>query len=212
MIELYYYPGNANLAPHILLEEMGLEYQLNYVDRSIDFHKSPDYLQMNPSGRIPVLIDGDLSLYESAAICLHLVDSHPDCGLIPTVGSPARANVYKWLMYLTNTLQTELLVYFYPQRLIDSEQGAAEVKAHAERRVSGMLDLVENELAQRGPYLAGSDYTLVDPYLLMTCRWTREMNNPARRRPRLNALLESVLEREAVQRTLASEGVEAPFI
>ncbi len=212
MYTLYYYPGNANLAPHILLEELGVDYQLQFVDRNQDAHKSPDYLRMNPSGRIPVLLDGDLVLHEAAAICLHLVDRHPEAGLIPAVGTAARATVYKWLMYLTNTLQTEILVHFYPHRWIDNEPGAEQVKAHAEQRVSGMLDLVESELTRGGPYLAGADYSLVDAYLLMLSRWTRFMQYPARQRPKLKVLLEAVLAREAVQRVFVSEGIEAPFI
>ncbi len=212
MYKLYYFPGNANLAPHILLEELGVEYQLCFVDRGHNAQKNPDYLRMNPSGRIPVLLDGDLVLYESAAICLHLADRHPEAGLMPGLGTAARATAYKWLMYLTNTVQTEILVYFYPERLIDNEPGAAQVKAHAQKRVSGMLDLLETELAQRGPYLLGEDYSLVDAYLLMLSRWTRYMDHPARQRPRLNALLESVLAREAVQRVIVSEGIEEPFV
>ncbi len=212
MYQLYYFPGSANLAPHILLGELNLEFELIYVDRDCAAHKRPEYLQMNPSGRIPVLIDGDLVLYETAAICLHLVDTHPDCGLIPVPGSAARAGVYKWLMYLTNTLQTELMVYFYPQRLIDGEQGAAQVKAHAQQRISDMLDLLEAELLERGPYLAGSEYSLLDGYLFMLCHWTREMDAPARQRPRLKALLEALLAREAVQRALSGEGIQAPYI
>ena len=76
MYQLYYYPGNANLAPHILLEEIGAEYELVLVDRNKDEHKSPAHLALNPTGRIPVLIEGDLVLYETAAIFLPLADGH----------------------------------------------------------------------------------------------------------------------------------------
>ena len=76
MYQLYYYPGNANLAPHILLEEIGADYELVLVDRNKNEQKSPAYLKLNPAGRIPVLVDGGLVLYEAAAICLHLADRH----------------------------------------------------------------------------------------------------------------------------------------
>ena len=69
MYQLYYYPSNASLAPHIVLEEIGAPYELVLVDRDAQAHKQPDYLKLNPSGLIPVLIDGDLVLTETAAIC-----------------------------------------------------------------------------------------------------------------------------------------------
>ena len=91
MLQLHYYPGNASMAPHLLLEEMGVAYELKLVDRTQQAHKSAAYLKLNPNGLIPVLVDGDLVLYETAAICLHLLDTNPKAGLAPTPGTSARA-------------------------------------------------------------------------------------------------------------------------
>ena|ERR1035437_8123008 len=216
MYELYYYPSNANLAPHILLEELGVAHKLVLVDRERDKHKSPEFLKLNPTGRIPVLVDGDLVLYETAAICLHLVDCHPNAGFAPLVGTPARAEFYKWLIYLTNTLQAEIITYYYPDRLADDHAGAEMVKRHAEMRVGPMLDLIEDTLAKnttdkRGPYLLGANYLAVDPYLLMLARWTRNFANPARSRLHLGRFLESIAMRPAVRRAFEAEGLTAPF-
>jgi len=212
MYQLYYYPGNANLAPHILLEEIGAEYELVLVDRSKDEQKSPGYLKLNPAGRIPVLVDGALVLYESAAICLHLADRHAPAALAPALGSDERAEFYKWLVYLTNTLQAELMLYFYPERMADDASAAAQIKQHAERRVGDMLDLIEAGLtAGTGPYLLGPHYRAVDAYLLMLCRWTRGMQQPARNRPRLGHLLDTVMARAATERAFAAEGIAAPY-
>ena len=97
MIQLHYYPGNASLIPHLLLEELGLPFELQYVDRAQSAQKSPAYLKLNPNGLIPVLVDGPLVLYETAAICLHLADAHLNSGLVPAPGTPERAHAYKWL-------------------------------------------------------------------------------------------------------------------
>ncbi len=212
MYKLYYYPGNANLAPHTVLEEIGADYELVLVDRARNEHKSPDYLKLNPSGRIPVLADGDLVLHEAAAICLHLADRHPDAGLAPPLATAERALFYKWLMYLTNTVQAELMSYFYPDRITDDDAAAAQVKAHAESRVGEMLDLIDTALAESGgPFLAGTDYSVADPYLLMVSRWTRGMKRPARDRRHLGRFLETMAERPAVRRTFAGEGIEPPY-
>ena len=212
MYQLYYYPGNANLAPHILLEEIGADYELVLVDRNKNQQKSPEYLKLNPTGRIPVLVDGGLVLYETAAICLHLADRHVSAELAPALGSNERAEFYKWLVYLTNTVQAELLLYFYPERLADDAAAAAQIKTHAEKRVGEMLDLIEAALAAgTGPFLLGTHYRAVDPYLLMLCRWTRAMHHPARNRRHLARFLETVMARPATQRAFAAEGIAAPF-
>ena len=85
MLQLHYYPGNASMAPHLLLEELGVAYELKLVDRTQQAHKSAEYLLLNPNGLIPVLVDGDLVLYETAAICLHLLDTNPNA--VPGAGA-----------------------------------------------------------------------------------------------------------------------------
>ena len=216
MIKLYYYPSNANLAPHMLLEELGVAYELVLVDRDRNAHNSPGIPEAESDRAHPDLDRWRAVLYETAAICLHLVDRHPEAGFAPAVGTAARAEFYKWLIYLTNTLQAELITYFYPERLADDDAMAAKIKQHAEARISKMLDLIENTLAangaaRRGPYFLGAHYTAVDPYLMMLSRWTRMMDNPARNRSHLGHYLELVSARPAVQRAFAAEGLVAPL-
>ncbi|AOW11790.1 glutathione S-transferase [Hydrogenophaga crassostreae] len=217
MIRLHYFPSTASMVPHILLEEVGVAYERVLVDRVNDAQKLPAYLELNPNGLIPVLTDGELVLYETAAITLHLCDIHPESGLAPALGTPERAHFYKWLMWLTNTLQSTLMVYFYPGRWLDAgnAEGAAEVKRHAEERAGVLLDQVEAELVRHGQsWLLGEAYSALDPYLFTLCRWTREfaLTPPARDRRQLGRLLLRMLERPAVQRTLNSEGLGAPFV
>ena len=79
MITLHYYPGNASLAPHVVLHELGVPFELSLVDRTVNAHKSPEYLKLNPNGLIPVLVDGDLvlvtartTLHDLAEVAKHL--------------------------------------------------------------------------------------------------------------------------------------------
>ena len=217
MIQLHYFPSTASMVPHILLEELGLPYERVLVDRVHGEQKRPAYLALNPNGLIPVLTDGELVLYETAAIALHLCDTHLESGLAPALGTPERAHFYKWLMWLTNTLQSTLVVYFYPERWVDAgnADGAAELQRHAEERIGALLDQVEAELARHGrSWLLGDAYSALDPYLFTLCRWTRDfaLTPPARKRPHLGGLLQRMLGRPAVQRTLRNEGLEAPFV
>ena len=211
MRTLYYYPGNASMAPHMVLEEIGAPYELRLVDRDKGAHKASDYLRLNPNGLIPAFVDGDMVLFESAAICLHLADRHPEAQLVPAVGTDARAHLYKWLVHLTNTVQAELITYFYGDRLVDDAAAAAQVKAHAEARVAAMFDRIEAALAQNGPHLLGDTFSVADLYLLMLARWTRNMQRPARTLPAVRALLDRTLARPAVARVFANEKLDPPF-
>ena len=211
MYQLYYYPGNANLAPHMVLEEIGAPYELILLDRAKNAHKAPEYLKLNPHGRIPTLIDGGLVLYETVAICMHLADKHPKAGLAPEIGTAERAQFYKWMVYLTNTVQAEMLLYFYPERLGGDGACKETVKRNAETRLAAMFDTIEQGLVERGPYLLGDRFSAADPMLLMLGRWSRGFERPAKTLPALGRYLERVAARPAVQRAFSSEGINAPF-
>ncbi len=215
MLQLHYFPGNASLAPHMLLEEIGAPYELRLVDRARQAHKAPEYLKLNPNGLIPVLLDDDLVLYETAAICLHLADMHPQAGLAPPLRTQERAHFYKRLVWLTNTLQARLIHYFYPERLVGAGDpvAAAQVKARAETDVGAMLDQIDAELARHGqPWLLGEAYSALDPYALMLCRWTRGFARPARSLPHIAPYLQRVLARPAVQRAFQQEALSEPRV
>ena len=208
------------MAPHILLREINMPFELLLVDRAQNAQKMTAYLKLNPNGLIPVLTDGDLILYEAAAICLHLCDTHPAAGLAPAVGTAQRAHFYKWLMWLTNTLQATLITYFYPERSVKAGNaaGAADVKALAEIKVGVLLDQLDAELAKQGqthaaPWLLGARYSAVDIYALMLCRWTRNFESaPARARAHLGPYLQRVLARPAVIKAFAAEELAHPWV
>ena len=151
MMQLHYAPATASMIPHLLLEEMDATYQRVDVDRENQGHKTPAYLKLNPNGLIPVLVDGDLVLYETAAICLHLCDTHPQAGLAPAVGTHKRAHFYKWLVWLSSTLQSALIIYFYPERYVTAgnTEGSGQVKVQAQARVAGLLEQLNAERQQR---------------------------------------------------------------
>jgi glutathione S-transferase len=206
MLQLHYHPSDASLAPHMLLEEIGAPFELCFVDRSVNAQKSPAYLALNPNGLIPVLVDGDTVLFETAAICLHLADRFPRAGLVPPLGSAARARAYTWLFWLSNTLHATLMPFFYPQRWADDAGAVAQVKAHAEAMAGRQLELLDAELARHdGPWLLGETFSALDPYALMLCCWTRHFARPARTLPRLGPYLQRVRARPGVQRAMRQE-------
>lgn len=216
MITLHYFPGNASFTPHVLLHEIDVPFELQLVDRANNAQNSPAYLKLNPNGKIPVLVDGDIVLYETAAIALHLADTHPAAGLAPALGTAERAQFYKWLVWLTNTVQATLIHYFYPDRMVDegNTAGAAQVKAHAQQKVAACLAQIDELLASHGgPWLLGTRYSALDPFAFMLCRWTRGFNDrPARDYAHIGPYLQRVLSRPAVQRVFEAEKLPPPAV
>lgn len=214
MITLHYSPGTASFAVHALLNELGVPFELAQIDRASNSHKSAAYLALNPNGTIPVLVDGNLVLYETVAILMHLADRHPEARLAPPVGSDARAQYYKWALWLSNTLQAMLMHYFYPERMVaeGNAEGTAQVKAAAEARVVALLPQLADQIQRGGPWLLGADYSALDPMAFLLCRWTRGFaSRPARDFAPLRPYLERMLERPAISKTFASEGLAAPW-
>ena len=208
MYQLHYFPGNANAAPHMVLEELGQKYNLVLVDRAIDAQKSKSYLKINPNGRIPTLVDDNLVLFEAAAIVLYLVDKHPEAGLAPKIGTPERARFYQWMIFLTNSLQEELMIWQYPDRLTGTDVSATDVvKGGAEKRASAYLDVIEQHLKANGPLFLGEILSAADFYLVMLARWAQPMTSPPRSRPHIAKLLDVVTALPAVRRAYEREGV-----
>ncbi len=216
MIQLHYFPGNASMTTHLLLRELGAPFELKLVDRANAAHKSPEYLKLNPNGLIPVLVDSDLVLYETAAILLHLVDTHPAAGLAPSVlGSAERAQFYKWLAWLSGSVMPMMQHYFYGERMVapGNAAGALEVKAQAEARLNGLFDQIEARFAGHGgPWFLGDRFSALDPYVFMFCRWSRGFARPARTLPHIAPFLERMLARASVQKVFEVEGLSAPLV
>ena len=222
MLQLYHFPGNASTVVHLVLEELGIPFELLLVDRAENAQRSPDHLKLNPNGLIPVLIDtapagsvgGDpLVLYETAAICLHLADANPLPALLPPFGSKARAHAYMWLTWLSNTPQAALKLYFYPERWADDAASGARIKAHAEAKVGAMLDQLDTHFARHGePWLLESGFSVADPLAFVLCRWTRGFTRPARDREHLKPWLDRLMNRPALQRVFEREGLAKPWV
>lgn len=206
MYKLFYSPGSAAMAPHAALEETGAPHELVLVDMKSNAHKAPDYLKLNPNGRVPTLVDGDQVIYESAAIMMHIADKHPNSGLAPAPGTPERARYYQWLVYMTNTVQEAYMSYFHADYYAKSDAAIAEVKATSEARLQPLFAVLDKAL-EKGPYLLGERFSGADIFLMMMARWSRNMAKPASTYPNIKRCVDLVLARPAVQRMMKAEGL-----
>lgn len=207
-MELYYLPGSAALAPHICLEEAGADYTLIRVTREEGAVEPPEFAALSPHGRVPLLIDGDLVLHESAAIVMHLSDAYPQAALAPEPRTAERAHWYRWLTYLTNTVQPAFMAYLYSGRFTADEAGTAGVQQRAQAALVESRDYLERELGRGGPYLLGERFSSADAFLYMITRWCRRLEPKWWDRPVLGAHYRLLGERPAIQRVRKQEGLD----
>ncbi|MBA3348755.1 MAG: glutathione S-transferase family protein [Actinobacteria bacterium] len=203
-MRLHYHPGTAAMAPHATLAEIGVPYELVPIIRDAEGRPTAAYLALNPWGKIPTLEDGDLVLTESAAICLHLADRFPEARLAPPLGTPERAEVYRWLLWLSNTVQMTQMRHFYPDRY-----GTEGVKEAADAELAGHYDLIDAHLAGR-EWLVGSERTVADFFLFMLTRWGRFLEPAAWDRPNLRSHWLRTLELRGPRTTLEEQGLPLP--
>lgn len=187
------------MAPHAALAEIGVDYELVRIERD-EAQTDAAYLALNPLGVVPTLVDGDLVLTESAAILLYLADRYPQARMAP----PERAQFYRWLVFMTNTLQTAFLRMIYPERY-----GGGDVGRLATAEVAGLFELIECDLDGRD-WLVGEHRTAADLFLFMLTRWGRRLDPPAWDSPVIRAHFLRTLQLPGVRRMTEEQGLELP--
>jgi glutathione S-transferase len=209
MYALYYAPATASMAPHILLRELQVEFELRRVDTEKGEQHDPAYRAINPNARIPALQHDELILWEAAAICTYLCDRHAEAGFAPAPGSKLRGEFYKWLTWLTNTIQPDMICWFYPERFVPAAD-VERFKLTTLERLMPRFALLDEHLGDR-EWIVGEQITAVDLYAFMLSRWTRNMPRRARDLPNLRRLLDRVMARPATRTTYEVEGIREPY-
>ena len=211
MYTLYYFPGNASLMPHMLLREIGAPFELRLVDRANNAQKSPEYLALNPTGCIPVLVDDGQALFETAAISMYLADRHPQARLAPGLESRLRGQYYKWMFLLSNALQTEFRAWFYAYEYVADPAFTDSVKEATAARLGQTFAMIGSHL-ESNTWLLGDQYSAADLYLFMLVRWGRAMPSPPRLIASLTDHARRVSSRPAVRAALEQEGIVEPYV
>jgi glutathione S-transferase len=198
--KLYWAADSGALAPQIILEEIGAQYERCVVDLGRGEETAAAFLAINPRGQVPALAlaDGTI-LTESAAIALYLADSHAQAGLLPPAGSSERALLYRWLFYAAANLYEGVLRFYYSDRYTTLAAQAPQVRDSARDYIDHAWSLLEDALGE-GPYFLGETYSVLDPYLLMLSNWHENRDALFARYPKLGRLCRAVRARAAVER------------
>lgn len=203
---LYYSPGAASLAVHWMLIELGVPFETKLVSIDEGAQKSPEYLRVNPTGRIPTLtIDGKPHA-ESAALLMLLAERHPEKNFAPPPGSAARADWLEMMIFLANTTLPAMRDWFYAESDGDPA-GAEAVKALARRRIEGAWDRLDAHLADGRSHLLGTELSTADFLAVMVMRWSRNMPRPATTWKHLEAYIHRMRARPAFIEVNRREGL-----
>jgi glutathione S-transferase len=194
-LHLYTNAQSRGRIAHWMMEELGLPYETHWLDYDTTM-KAPEYLAINPMGKVPALRHGNAVVTEAAAICAYLADAFPEKALRPAPGTPESAAYHRWLYFAAGPLEQAVVSRTLGWTVPDGRSrmvgfGSYEDTLHA-------LD----ELLSASPYVCGEHFTAADVYLGSSVGWG-VMFGTIEKRPSFVAYAERVQARPAAQRALA---------
>ncbi|ELG9095698.1 glutathione S-transferase family protein [Salmonella enterica] len=204
---LFYSPGAASFAVHWMLFELKTPFTAQLVDIESGNQRSPEYLSLNPVGRVPALIVDGKPVTESTAILMLLAERHPESGLAPKPDTPERAEWLELMIYMANTLLPSMRDWFYADK-DGSPEDADAIRTLARSRIEEACEYLDKRLANQQTYLVGDRLTTVDLLATMLMRWTRNMPTPAMQWPHLASYIYRMRELPSFLQTHNQEKLE----
>ncbi len=202
MLKLFYTANTCALASRIALEEVGMPYELARIDFASGEQRSPDYLKINPKGRVPALATQRGVITESPAILAYLAQAFPAAKLAPLDDPFAFAEVQAFNGYIGSTLHVAHAHGPRGTRWADEPVAIEAMKRKVPETMTACFELIEHGMF-KGPWVMGESYTICDPYLFTVARWLEGDGVDPSRFPRLMEHRHRMEARPAVQRALA---------
>ena len=208
MLKLFYAPNACSLSTHIALAEAGADFEAVRLDLKAGDQRKPEYLAVNPKGRVPALVTPRGTLTECVVILGWVAQSYPDAHLKPDGDFFAFSEMQTFNLYLATTVHIAFAHLFRTERWADSEAAKAEIRAKVPSVLAQVFKLVEDRFSDGRPWVCGSQYTVADPYLYVFARWLeRDGTGGSSGMPLTRAHRARMQERAAVKKVLAAEGL-----
>ena len=202
-MKLYSKPGACSTAGHIALQWTGQPFEVEVMTR--ETLKSPAFLQVNPAGSVPAMVDGAFTLTQNAAILGYIADSYPAARLGGDGSAQQRAEATRWLAFSNSDLHPAFVPLFNPGAFqADATQHEA-IKDAARKRVRGIFEKADRQLDGK-QWLAGFR-SFADPYLYITLRWAEALAIDLRDLVHLAAFKRRMEADAGVKAALAAEGL-----
>lgn len=203
-MKLFYAVHTCALASHIALEESGADYTTVRIDFRSNEQRKPDYLAINPKGRVPALVTERGVLTETPAILAYVAQSFPAARLAPLDDPFDFAKVQAFNNYLCSTVHVAHAHRVRGYRWADDPAALAEMQRKVPQTVGECFSLIEREMLV-GPWVMGDTYTICDPYLFTLTQWLKGDGVDVAQFPKLNDHMQRMSERPGVKKVLAQE-------
>jgi len=210
VLKFFYIPGACSVAPHIVLEESGAEYEENPIDYAAGDHRKPEFLKLNPKGFVGVLVTDRGPITENPAIMAYVAHQFPKARLAPR--DPFEfAQVQSFNMFLSSAVHVTFRHLSRPPLFADGPEAAKALAAKVPEMTHKYFGMIEEQLADGRPWVHGDTWTISDPYLFIYSSYLQrgDRGDPDRF-PLVRAHRERVLTRPATQRVLEREGKGDP--
>jgi glutathione S-transferase len=201
-MKLYYAAHTCALASHIALEDAGAEYSTVRIDFAANEQRSPEYLAINPKGRVPALVTVRGILTETPAMLAYIAQSFPGARLAPLDDPFAFAEVQAFNSYLCATLHVAHAHRMRGTRWADEPAAIEAMKRKVPDSVGACYELIEGKML-RGPWVMGDSYTICDPYLFTVAQWMEGDSIDPSRFPKVSDHRQRMSERAAVRKAIA---------
>ena len=165
-LTLYHHPHSRSAGARVMLEELGADYRVELVNLQAGEQRRPEFLALNPLGKLPTLVDGDTVVTEQVAIYLHLADRFPEAGLAPAIGDPARGSYLRWMVYYASCFEPAVV-----DRAQKREPAEPTISPY--RDFDSMLAALEAQIA-RGPWMLGERFSAADVLWGTALNWTTQ--------------------------------------
>jgi glutathione S-transferase len=202
MLKLFYAPGTCALASNIALEEAGARYETVRLDFGAGDQRKPEYLKVNPKGRVPALVTDSGILTETPAILAYVAQTYPKANLAPLADPFQFARVQAFNSYLCSTAHVNHAHLMRGSRWADEPSSLEDMKRKVPKNVGESFELMEKEMVE-GPWVMGTSYTICDPYLFTLGRWLERDGVDIARFPKIADHNKRMMERPAVKKVLA---------
>ena len=210
---LFYSPGACSLAPHIVLEEMGVPFEPVRIVIAEGGNRTPEYLAVNPRGRVPALAwhegNQEKILTEAMAIMVWLSVRHPQVGLLPAPRTESFVRALEWMNWLGSTMhQAGVRTVFRPERFTKDAASAPAIAEQGRETIRvGYADIEQRLSGKR--FALDDHFSAVDAYLLVFYRWGNRCGLPMREDfPHYARIMDEVRARHAVRRVVEREGIQ----
>ena len=201
MMQLYWSPRSRSFSALWLMEETGQPYERVLTDLSTGAQRKPDYLAINPMGKVPTLKDGDATLAEAAAICAYVAERYPEAKLAPPVGSPLRARYLYWLFFAPSCIEPAMVQIATKIEMSSVAAGWGDAQR--------VFDVLDAALA-KGPWILGDEFSASDIAIGSALNFAVRLFKMVPSRPSFDAYIARCVARPAFQRAekLAAGGTE----